>query len=184
MINLIPNTQKKEMRKGFYFRLLVLFLVMAGVSIIIAFVAILPAYFLSSVKSNLIDSKLEAQGQEVVPLPDQETLAVIKDLDSKLGIIERAERSNFVVSGRVINAVIAKKMQEIKITDIAYEKNSKNDPTLGPTISIQGTAPSREMLLLFRQALEDDTTFKSVDLPISNFVKGSNIQFYLSLIPS
>ncbi len=172
------------MRKGFYFRLLVLFLVMGSVSIIIAFVAILPAYFLSSVKSNLINTKLEAQKREVVPLPDQETLAVIEDLDKKLDIIEKANKSKFVVSERVINAVLAKKMPEIKITDIAYEKNSKNDPTLGPRISIQGSAPSREMLLLFRKALEDDATFKSVDLPISNFVKGSNIQFYLSLIPA
>ena len=41
-----------------------------------------------------------------------------------------------------------------------------------------------ERLLLFRKALEDNTAFKKVDLPISNFVKGSNIQFDINLIPS
>jgi len=70
-------------------------------------------------------------------------------------------------------------MFNIKITDISYENDSLN----GKKISIQGTAPSREVLLSFRQAFENDNTFKQVDLPISNFVKGSNIQFYLSLIP-
>ncbi len=184
MINLIPNAQKKEMRKGFYFRLLVLFLMMASVSMLIAFVAILPAYFLSSVKTNLIDSKLEAQRLEPVPLPDQETLALIKGLDRKLSIIDAAEKNKFVVTERAINAVVLKKMPEIKITDISYQKHSSSDPESSRKISIQGTAPSREMLLLFRKALEDDDSFKRVDLPISNFVKGSNIPFYLSLIPS
>lgn len=171
------------MVKGFYFRLVVLFLVAGSISIVIAFVALLPAYFFSSVKSNLVNSKLEAQKLEPVPLPDQETLAVIKDLDKKLGLIERASARSFIVSEKVINAVILRKTPAIKITDISYQKDPKNDPNKGK-ISVQGTAPSREVLLLFRKALEDDTNFKNVNLPISNFVKGSDIQFYLSLIPS
>lgn len=171
------------MVKGFYFRLVVLFLVMGAVSILIAFAAILPAYFFSSVKSNLANTKLETQSREPVPLPDQETLAVIKDLDKKLDLIEQAEGSQFVVSGKVINAILSKKMPSIRITDISYQKDQKNDQNKGK-ISVQGTAPSREALLLFRKALEDDSAFSNVDLPISNFVKGSDIQFYLSLIPS
>jgi hypothetical protein len=95
-------------------------------------------------------------------------------------LIEKAESSKFLVSQKVVSAIILKKILGIKITDISY----KNDPLLGKTVNLEGTAPSRESLLLFRQALQDDTTFKNVDLPISNFVKGSNIQFYLSLIPA
>ena len=76
--------------------------------------------------------------------------------------------------------IILKKMSNIKITDISYE----NDPLKGRKVSIEGNAPSREILLLFRRALEDDVLFKQVDLPISNFVKGSDIKFYLNLIPS
>jgi len=50
-------------------------------------------------------------------------------------------------------------------------------------VSIEGIAPSREILLAFRRLLENDPLFKSVDLPISNFIKGSNIRFNLNLIP-
>ena len=60
----------------------------------------------------------------------------------------------------------------------------ENDATKGKKVTVLGIAPSRELLLLFRRALEDDVAFKKVDLPISNFVKGSNIEFSLSLIPS
>ncbi len=179
MINLIPNAEKKEMIKGFYHRLAVLFLIMAGVSFLIAFVAILPSYFLSSVKNRIVNTKLKIQKSEPTPVSNSQTLAVIKDLNTKLTLIEKTQNSKVTILKEVINTIILKKTPNIKITDISYE----SDPLKGKKISIQGNAPSREVLLLFRQKLEDDNTFKSVDLPISNFVKGSNIQFYLSLIP-
>ena len=180
MINLIPNQEKKRMVKGFYYRLVVLLLIMASAFFLIALVAILPSFFLSSSKDETANMKLEMQKNQPVPLPDQQTLAVIKDVNHKLSMVENAENHKFIVSQKVINAILLKKISNIKITDISYE----NDPVKGKKISIQGEAPSREVLLLFRQALEDNDNFKQVDLPISNFVKGSNIQFYLSLIPS
>ena len=180
MINLIPNQERKEMAKGFYYRLVVLSLIVASVFFLIALVAILPSYFLSSSKDEIANMRLEMQKKQPVPLPDQQTLAVIKDVNNKLSLIETAENNKFLVSQKVINAILLKKIPNIKITDISYE----NDSVQGKKISIQGEAPSREVLLLFRQALEDDVAFKQVDLPISNFIKGSNIRFYLSLIPS
>ncbi len=183
MINLIPNKEKKEIAKSFYYRLVVLLLVMLGVSFFVAFIAILPSYFLSSTKSSIVDAKLEMQKNEPVLLPEEKTLAMIKDLNSKLSLIEKNENNTFTVSNKVINAIILKKMSSIKITDISYEDSFPSGSLQGKKISIQGTAPSREVLLLFRKALEDDSNFKSVNLPISNFVKGSNIQFYLSLMP-
>jgi len=184
MINLIPKEEKKKMVRNFYYKLVILFLLTLGASFLILFMAILPSYFLSSVKDNIVNEKLQIQKSESIPLPDQQTLAMIKDLNNKLDLIENVQNDKFIVSQRVINAIILKKMPTVKITDISYENYSKNNPLQGKKISIQGTAPSREILLLFRQALEDGTTFKQVDLPISNFVKGSNIQFSLSLIPS
>ncbi len=187
MINLIPKEEKKKIAKLFFYKLAVLFLATAGLSFLIASVAIFPSYFISSVENNIVNAKLEAQKGEPVPRPDQETLSAIKDLNKKLDLIENAENSKFTISEKVINAIILKKISNIKITDISYE----SDPAKGlengqksQKISLQGSASSREVLLLFRKALEDSTAFKQVDLPISNFVKGSDIQFYLSLIPS
>lgn len=180
MINLIPNEEKKRKVRDFYFRLLVTFFTVFGFSIFIASFAILPAYFLSSVKENITNNKLEIQKKEPVPLLDQKTLDSVNDLKDKLNLIEKTKTSKYLLSQKIINEILLEKMAEIKITQILYE----NNPVQGKKISIQGTAPSREVLLLFRQALEDNPTFKSIDLPISNFIKGSNIQFYLSLIPS
>lgn|SRR3989338_6568016 len=180
MINLIPNEEKKKKVRDFYFRLLVVFFWTLGFSILISCVALLPAYFLSSVKRDLINTKLETQKVELVPLPDQETLATVLDLDNKLSLIEKIETNKYIISQKIINEIMLEKTSDIKITGFRYQ----DDSATGKTINIDGTAPSRERLLLFRKMLEDNTAFRAVNLPISNFVKGSNIQFHLSLIPS
>ncbi len=184
MINLIPKAEKKKNIASFYYKLLILFLLVMGFSALVASMAILPAYFVSSVKNKIVDTKLEIQKKEPVPLLDRQTLTVIKDINGKLNLIETASRNKFVVSQKVIDAILFQKTSKIKISDIFYENNSSDKLSSKKKISIQGIAPSREVLLSFRRALENSPAFKQVDLPISNFVKGSNIQFYLSLIPS
>lgn len=180
MINLIPNEEKKNKVKDFYFRLSVVFLIILGFSMIIASIMILPSYFLSSVKKNLVNTRLEMQKNEPVPVLDQKTLVDVSDLENKLKLIENTKQNKYTISQWIINEILFKKMNDIKITEIIYD----NTFSKGKIISVNGTAPNRERLLLFRQALEDDIAFKEVNLPISNFIKGSNIKFSLSLIPS
>jgi hypothetical protein len=180
MINLIPKEEKKRMVRGFYYRLAVLCLIMIDFAILIALVVILPAYFISSARNSAIEAKLEVQKKEPQPLIGEQSLMIVKDVNNKLSLVENAEKNKFLVSVKVIDAVISNKRLDIKITQIVYQ----NDPTLGKKISLLGTAPSREVLLLFSQALADNANFKNVDLPISNFIKGSNIQFNLNLIPA
>ncbi|MFA5932392.1 MAG: hypothetical protein WC793_03395 [Candidatus Paceibacterota bacterium] len=179
MINLIPKEEKKKMTIDFYYRIAILFFFMLNFSILIAFFSLLPSYFISSVKYSLINTKLENQKMEPLPPLGEQSLAIVKDVNDKLALVEKFEKNKFLLSVKVINAILLKKRSDIKITQITYENNIIN----GKKINITGTAPSREVLLLFRQALEDSPNFKNIDLPISNFVKGSNINFSLSLIP-
>ena len=179
MINLIPNEEKKKMSKDFYLRLITMFFVMLSVSLLIASILILPSYFFSSIEEDVIDTKIKSQ-EKSISLPDPNTLMIIKDLENKLNSVENYEKNKYVFSTKVINEIILKKIPNIKITEIFYQ----NDPQTGKKISISGKASSREVLLSFRRALEDDAAFSKIDLPISNFVKGSVIKFYLSLIPS
>ncbi len=180
MINLIPKEEKKAMIRGFYYRLVVLFFTVIAVSLFIAGLTRLPSFFLSSTKISIAEANLNTQKNEPVPVPDQEALAVMQDLNAKLSIIKAASLNKFSVSRDVLSAIFLKKGSSIKITDITYTSDSTN----GSQVYLQGLAPSREVLLSFRQALEDDPMFKQVDLPISNFVKGSDIEFFLKLAPA
>lgn len=177
MVNLIPKEEKKKMIANFRLKITILFFSMFGFCLLIALAALLPSYFLSSTKYSLSKIKLETQGLD--PSLMSEELATIQEINDKLDLIESSERNRFAPSVNVINAILLKKRSDIKITKISYQNDAQ-----GKKIGVTGTAPSREILLLFRVALESSPAFKKVDLPISNFVKGSNIQFYLNLIPS
>lgn len=180
MINLIPREEKKKMTTDFHYRLAILLFVVVDFCLLVVLLCMLPAYFYSSINTSLAYAQLQAQKSEPQPVLGEQSLAAIKDINSKINSIENAERNKFPISMKVINAVLVNKRTDIKITQILYDNGS----VTGKKIKITGTASSRETLLLFREALEQSPSFKSVELPISNFVKGSNIEFYLNLIPA
>ncbi len=177
MINLLPVEEKKKIARDYRFRVLIFYFYAFGAFLAVATVSLLPSYFLSSLKERLTAQKLEILKSLPVSEPDQATLDAIKDVNAKIAIINGAEKSKFLVLENAVDEVILRKMPDIKITSIDYEKK---DGVKG--INLHGLAPNRERLLLFRQALEEDKAFSSVDLPISNFVKGANIDFSLNLV--
>ncbi|HNW71434.1 MAG TPA: hypothetical protein PKZ36_00980 [Candidatus Paceibacterota bacterium] len=178
MINLIPIEEKKKIKIDFYFRLLSVFFVVLSFSILISSVSIMPAYISSLEKKNSVNKKLEAQKSEVMPEIDKQAQVAIKDLNTRLSVIEKAISNKYVFSQNIINEVLLKQETGIKITRIFYE----NDKFKGRVVTVSGIASSRQQLLLFRKAFENSGAFKSIDLPISNFVKGSDIQFTLNLV--
>jgi Tfp pilus assembly protein PilN len=180
MINLIPIEKKKKNVVNFYYRFTAVVFFMLGISALVATFALLPSYVLSSMKKNIVNQKLEIQALEPIPKLNEQTVTTLNSLNSQLDLIEKIKDNKYVVSQKAIEEIISRKISGIKITSIFYE----NSPVNGKKISINGIASSRERLLLFRQAFEDYSVFKKVDLPISNFVKGSNIKFNLNLIPS
>ncbi len=178
MINLTPNEEKKRIAHNFYFRLAILSFFMLGVALCFAAMSIVPAFILVNAKDNFANEKLMIQESEPAPVIDQKTSEAIQNLDAKLSLIESLKDKKFVISGDVINEIIKSMVPSIKITKISYD----NDLVTGKKIGIYGTSRSREQLLLFRRALENNAIFSNVNLPISNFVKGSDIEFYLTLI--
>ncbi len=180
MINLLPVEEKKQIAAEYHFRVLILYLVTTGLCFLVASVALLPSFFLSSLKEHLATAKWENLKSLPVPEPDKETIEGIKDVNSKTSLIEDAEKKKFLVLENAFDTVIARKMTDIKLTAIDYEKDEAGVKTIG----IHGLAPNRERLLLFRQSFEGDPLFSKVDLPISNFVKGTDIDFSLKLTVS
>ena len=67
MINLIPTEEKKEIKKEFYFRLLIVFFSMLVLVILVFLVAILPSYLISLENKISISRELEKQKNEIMP---------------------------------------------------------------------------------------------------------------------
>lgn len=179
MINLIPNQEKKRIERDFYLRLLAVFFSMLASAVVLGCLAILPSYFMSLEYKNLATDKLALQKNTPTPLLDDDVKSRVRDIDTKLMMVENAEKGKFIVSREVVNEILKEVSVNIKINSIFYNQGGE----VGKQVSISGTASSREALLIFQQRLKSNKNFKEVDLPISNFVKGSNIDFTVSLIP-
>lgn len=179
MINLIPKKEEKRIIKDFYLRVLATFFMMFSFAISIINIAMLPAYIFSSERKTFISDKLEDfEINPILELSPYEN-EIINELDIRLDLINKNKLNDYSLTQNVIDKVISHKTEAIKIIQISYNKQVKETEIL-----LVGIASDRESLLGFRKSFENDDSFKKVDLPISNFVKGSNIVFYLNLIPA
>ncbi len=193
MINLITKEEKKKQNNTLYIKLIIAFFSMISFVAFVNLTLILPSYFFILNKKEIINSKLEVQKKEPIKEIDKEILTMNQELIDKLNLIEETKKNKYFISNEIIKKIISKKIPGIKITQISYEDNQLNEKNLNPIhkkstdnkkVIIRGNAKNREILLLFRQAFENDPSFINVDLPISNFVKGSNLEFNLNLISS
>ena len=177
MINLLPTENKKKNISEQRLNIVVFYLYIVGTCFIIGLVSLLPSYFPIIIKNHISHQDLNALDSLPVSQLDQETSGIVANVNAKMSSIDEAEKNKFLVLENALDEVIAQKMPDIKIIAFDYDKTSDGNKN----IVLHGISPNRARLLLFRQALEGDKAFSHVDLPISNFVKGSNIDFTLNL---
>lgn len=180
MINLIPSEEKKVIRKVFYIRFVIVTFVVLGVGVLLSAILLLPSFFYSSLERDIAVTQLGLQKDNPPIEFEQGAENLIKDLENKLNLVENSQKDKFLVSERVINKIDAKLTSGIKVTEMNY----LNDETKGMTLEVRGLALTRDDLLAFKSSFERDGDFKKVDLPISNFIKSTNIQFNLILTPN
>ncbi|MBP9802777.1 MAG: hypothetical protein KBD14_00495 [Candidatus Pacebacteria bacterium] len=180
MINLIPNEEKKKIRKDFYMRVVIVSFFVLGIAILISNIMLTPALFYASLEKKLISEQFAKDENKLAFDLNQENKNAVESLESKITLIKQARDNKFLVSAKVVDNLLNKKINGILINEINYTK----DPNKGNLINIRGKASSRERLLTFKNSLASDPNFKNVDLPISNFIKSTDIEFSLVLIAS
>jgi hypothetical protein len=180
MINLIPKEEKKRMKADFMARVATVSFVLLSSVVLIASAALVPAYLEVSVDHTVARKELDIQKNTPLKAEELEITTQADNLNRKIQQVDSLRQNKFLVTERAINNVVLNKLPDIKITNILYEAKTSTEKE----IKVTGSAPSREKLLLFKLALENDPAFKKVDLPVSNFVKGSDIKFFVILIPA
>lgn len=179
MINLISNEIKNNLKKVFYIRLLITFLILMSIAVFFIVLIISPLFFFTLSQKKLALSQLKIQNSSENVRYEYGVEDLMKNLNSKLNIVDSSKEKEFIVSNK-INKILSEKIEGIKITDISFvEDQEKRD-----IFKLRGSASSRETLLLFKNILQKNKDFKNVDLPISSFIQKTNIQFNLILTSS
>ena len=175
IINVLPEAEKKSLRREYWMRLASLSLSFVALCSLIAIMLILPSYLFSISKLNTVTSRLEAFNTANPDIANK-NINTIEDINSKLAILSVKDPSP-VVSDILLRDLDLALPPGIKLLHIIY-----NEDKLNKTISIQGTASDRTTLHDFKTSLDTNPDFKSVDLPISDFIGRSNIDFTISIV--
>src|SRR3989344_6466115 len=177
MINLLTLEEKKNIKRDYNIRLIIISLSFLLIIVVIAIAFLLPSYFLSSIKEKISSQELE-KIKISQDFSDENIISeIIQETNMKLSLLSYYD-NKLVVSKDIIEAILEKTKGKIEISEIYFTKNN-NSPS---TIDLKGTASSRESLLLFTEDIEREDQFSEVNLPVSNLVKNKDIKFNFNII--
>lgn len=172
MINVIPDQEKKALKKIYWMRFSSMIFYFLALLFTISSILFLPSYFLSISKSNIATSNLEAFNKAYPEISTKNLSKSIDDINSKLKLLSVTD-SSYIPSEIILKDIIANLPKGITINKIDYSGESVN----GKIISIGGESVDRASLRNFKSFLDNNANVTSTDLPISNYLEKSNINF-------
>lgn len=173
MLNIFPTEEKKKILVEYRLRLGVVSVFALGALVFSSLVLLAPSYLLAISKHNsisdelaVLESKQGRGGQE------KEVGVQIREENKKIDLFLKGDTGGKLVPSQVILNIIGIKGSAIKIQGFTYDASA-----LQERLVVTGVAATREGLALFVETLKKDPTFTKVELPISSYVKSSNIDF-------
>lgn len=169
MINLLPLEYKKDFQREETFRLILILTICIGV-------------FLSSVTLLSIAVRLYAQGKiqeerfrSTIPQGELEARKrIVKDMTSAN---ENFSALSKFYTNRASSLILFDHLQN----DVPLLVSLNSFSFSGLSMTLEGFAPTRDMLLEFRQNLQNDSLFEDVNFPLSNLAISENIHFSLQV---
>ena len=176
MINLLPELQKKEWQREYKLRVVVVSLVLFCALVAIAIVLLLPSFGLALYKSKVADTVFSTVTDTSVELKERkEVEETFKNLDRSMKVLAGSEQK--VQPTDLFSLIVARKAQGIRLTALNFTEGEKQI-----TLGIAGVAATRQNLQSFITELQKETSLGTVDVPVSNFAKDTNIAFSFEIV--
>ena len=161
------------MRHEYLFRVgSVIALLFAGVGFVLT-VALIPTYLLIGVQTTEIENEIARNGDSKEALKNAETLT--KETTELIAQLKRA-------SSTVSMSSLIQEVERLASPEIEF-KNFSVDSTKGAVLkmNVQGEAPTRELLVRFKTALESSEKFLKVEIPITDLVRNVDVPFAITV---
>lgn len=177
MINLISQRQKKIIFQEYLIRLISVLLFILSLLSFLTLAYILPYYF-TVLRNDLVVSE---QLQSIIKVENKENqgdninLIVNQTNDQIRSINSLALNEN--TFSLLISKIMANKSNEIKLNHFAFQVTDLDSAKL----IASGVAKNRQSLVEFVDDLKKEDGIVSVDSPISDFAKESNITFTVNI---
>ncbi len=172
MINLLPKSALKIVRREYGVRILVIALLVATFNLFAFALLTLPTDFLiQSLQKNISSNLEDAMATEKSYLALR---AKVSETNSLIALL--SERSD-VRCTDLMSTLDEFSGNDVFISEFAFGKQDG-------VVVLTGVANSRASLSGFRNTLESSDIFSSADLPLSNLAKDSDIPFTMTVTMS
>ncbi len=189
MLNIFPTEEKKKVLVEYRLRLGVVAVFALAALVLSSLALLVPSYLIAvsryngaSVELSSLELRQGRAGQE------KEVGTQIREENKKIDIFLKGLKPDLQVrptadgglgdaSGRlsppqIILSIIGIKSSAIKIQGFTYDASAGSE-----RLVVTGVASDRDGLAHFVETLKKDPTFTSVTLPISSYVKSTDIDF-------
>lgn len=173
MINLIPQSAKKQIIREYWLRVISAWLfTLAGVFCILTFLLI-PVYVLIDSRVSVYSPEAEKAIAESKSYDLSSTQLVLAGKEAKL-LLQLKNNARF---SELTEDLFKLQNTGINITSFKFQKT----PAGVAPIDILGRASTRQSLANFRENLLKSPLIETVDLPISNLALDKDIEFNISI---
>lgn len=177
MINVLPEQEKKDVKKEYRIRLLIAYLFLLSFLVFTSVFLLIPTYVVSKTKETSLEQKLSAFNNANAIINENDLAKISNEINNTLLLLSTNKPINTNIVEDIIMPIINARPSVIYITQIFYLVRA--DGFAG--VEIRGTSATRTALQSFKSALSTNQKIDSVDLPISNFVKKSDIPFIINI---
>lgn len=171
MINILPPEEKKKIITEYRRRLVVVVVFAAAALVAASLVLLTPSYLLAVSKYNSVSKELSAlESKQGLGAQEKDVNIRIKNINKQIDLYAKGGISSN--PSQTILKIISLKGGDVKIQGFTYDASNG-----GGRVVVVGSAASRDSLAQFMETLKKEPTFAKVEMPISSYVKSTNIDF-------
>ncbi|OGD67305.1 hypothetical protein A2442_00875 [Candidatus Campbellbacteria bacterium RIFOXYC2_FULL_35_25] len=180
MINLLPEEKKKTIFYEFILRLIIVFFFFSFFSICVAFILLMPSYFLSNFKESDAITKISLLQKANGEKDEDFYRNILINEKIKLDLLNK---KNEIDASEIINEIVVTKPENVEIRSFFYEKKDESKTEKGSiTLVVNGVAQKRSTLIDFVNLLKENNNFVEIDFPVSSLVKDDEVDFSLKIL--
>lgn len=178
MHNILPVEENKKVVNEYRLRFLTVAISAIGALILSSLILLVPSYLLALSKYRDATSELEMlQKKDGSSDYGKSVNMQVLEINKKINTFLKTSTALAPSLSSVIEKILEVKGDSIKITGFVYGVNGEQE-----RVVITGTARSRETLARFIEVLKKDPSFTSVELPISSYVKSTDVDFSAAVV--
>jgi hypothetical protein len=186
MRTLLPKNEIQHIKHEYLLRWIILVLFFLSVAVWIGIISLFPAYIFSAAEGKNASDRAVKVDNELETENNNQILAEARDANTVIHAIAGTQDSLFFSS--LIEDIDARRVPGMIVTSFSLShvgggagSDSANTAVNASTISISGTAATRDILVAFEQNIENDPRLTKVELPVSALAENTNINFTMSM---